>query len=102
MILLIIILTWLSICLAVLFFIGWAAKEHLQARKYRELTRLHEEVKRTGGLEVKRTVPHWSIQFKEGRQTRLIDSLATTEGEALLEVIKQCPNATILSVKRVP
>jgi len=86
---------------AVMFiaFIVWALHEHRLADRYRELLRLHKELKTNGSLEPKSA--HWAIEFKDGKIVKKVSSLKATEGEAVLEFTRKYPHAKILSVSRV-
>jgi hypothetical protein len=66
-------------------FIVWAVHEHLAARKYRYLIRLHQLIPPAqayikGG-------PQWKVTFKEKGKAKTVTITAETEGEALKKFV---------------
>ena len=73
-------LMMLVIIMGVFGFITWAIREHLTARKYRYLIKLHNEmpapVCNKGG-------PQWRVTYKEKEKLKTVDVSGNSEGEAL-------------------
>ncbi len=94
-------LTIFVIAFGVVGFVLWALAEHAQALKWRELLRLHEELK-TAKVPIKTSLGGWAIEHKTSKtNVATFTSYQPTEQEALLDALKAgvAPNK-ILSVKR--
>lgn len=71
-----------------LSFLAWAIHEHLVARKYRYLIRLHQTMAANGAYNKVATGPRWKISYREKGKVKSVEIEAATEPEALQQFVK--------------
>jgi len=78
----------LVVLASIISFVVWAIREHLTARKYRHLIRLHEQLKLQAPAHIKGSGPQWEVIYKK-RGKRTIEMIgADTEAELMRIVMK--------------
>lgn len=73
---------------AVLGFLAWAIHEHLAARRYRYLIRLHHQMLANGAYNKVATGPRWKISYREKGKVKSVEIEAASEPEALQQFVK--------------
>lgn len=68
-----------------LAFVAWLLKTWHEARKYRELKKLHDTIP----PEMMKMGPFWSVSYKEGRKVKQVVLVGKTEGEVVREFIRR-------------
>lgn len=81
-------ITVIVVISGILGFLAWAIREHLTARKYRYLIRLHETMAANGAYNKVASGPSWKISYREKGKVKEVIIPATTEAEALKEFVK--------------
>lgn len=71
------------ILIIIIMGIAWAIREHLAAKKYRYLIRLHKQMGPQTPVYNKGGGPQWTITYKEKGKLKTITLSGATEGEAI-------------------
>jgi hypothetical protein len=74
------------ILLIIIAAVAWAIREHLTAKKYRYLIRIHNAMPQTPA-HINKVGPQWRFTYKVKGKVTEIDVPAQTEGEAINKFI---------------
>jgi hypothetical protein len=78
----------LIVIASIIGFLVWVAREHLTARKYRNLIRLHDQMKLQAPAHISNVGPRWEVAFKDGRKNKVVTVSGDTEIEAMRNFTK--------------